>query len=522
LVHTPEFRIGYHSTFVRHEVCLLANSSTMRKIAVFLCPCSVSLLVACGPSFYAQQVQNAQAAEQRGDVATAAASWDAACRAEPSEAEACQRARATGDQLRDASIANAKAPCSRGEIDVCVSSLADVRRVRPQDQAVHAVLLQGSILWRTRCEKLERPGSLDSVLARLDCVEKKQAMVNDADYATMVREERDHAALLFMQANATLPAARYAQHGTAVCLSSRRSNRRAAEDAARDFLNSAARTIALRTQAGGRSSSLASEAQPSCQAIANALGPKARCVGAPPTPNMVVDVLTSIGDVQHSVTEEVRVARYRSGVQRDLNPQRHTAEMQASRSERAFNEIEQETMDRKADCQRTRSQYACDRYNAAVPVYNRRVEERDEARNTLNQTPAILEVPIYTEVAYKIRHHSWRLPYSVDVKVMTGKSDHYQGELSNQDDEHPSVPQADVPVDALEAPRFEEFGGKVRARSVGMATALLEQSFRELATCNDSPWTFDSPELECKLRSALYTTQTLPQPSLWVRSSKCE
>jgi hypothetical protein len=494
----------------------------MRNLAVFLCLCNFPLVVACGPSFYAQQVKNAQAAEQRGDVATAAASWDAACKAEPSEADACQRARATGDQLRDTSVANAKAPCSRGEIDACVTSLADVRRVRPQDQTVRAVLLQGSTLWRTRCEKLERPGSLDSVLSRLDCVEKKAAMVNDAEYATMVREERDHAALLFAQANATTPAMRYAQQGTAVCLSTRHSNRRAAEDAARDFLNSTARTIALRTQTGGRSANIASEAQPSCQTIASALGPKARCVGAPPTPNMIVDVLTSVGEVHHEVTEEVRVARYRSGIQRDLNPQRRTAEMQASRSERAFNDVEQETMDRKAECERTRAKYACDRYNAAVPVYNRRVEERDEARANLNQTPAILEVPIYSEVAYKIRHHSWRLPYSVDVKLLSGKADHYQGELSKQDDEHPSVPQADVPVDPLDAPRFEEFGGKVRARSVGMATALLEQSFSELATCSASPWTFDSPELECKLRSTLYATQALPQPSLWVRGGKCE
>jgi hypothetical protein len=230
----------------------------------------------------------------------------------------------------------------------------------------------------------------------------------------------------------------------------------------------------------------------------------------------------SVGRLDHAVTEEIRIAHYRSGINRQVNPGRESAEYNVTRAERAYNEIEQETMDRKAECERTRSQYACDRYNASVPVHNRRVEERNEARNHLQNTPAVVEVPVYSDVPYKIRHHTWKLPYSVEGKLLSGKSDQYSGELLGQDDEHPSVVDAGIQLDPLEAPSFEDLESKVRARMVTMAAGLLEQGFAQIATCASAPWVFDTAALDCKMASALYTSTTLPQPGIWMKSSTCE
>jgi hypothetical protein len=511
--------MNLHALSVNPFFCVLAGSA---------------LLCACGPSFFDQQVQNARTAQARGDYAQAAGHWDAACAAEPGDQEACTNSKAVAEQVKNASLEGARPVCAQGELDQCLAKLSDIRRLRPQDAAVHAVLVQGETQWRSRCAKFGRPGSLDSVLARLECVHAKQATVADADYNTIVREERDHAALLFVQAQATLPrlagsgpGTGYAYKATATCLAPRIGSRKAAEEAARDLLDRSAQTIGVRVKSAGQAQLSPATREP-CSAVAAELGPKARCAAGtslPSSPDFVADMTVSVGRVDHQVTEEMRVAHYQSGVNRAVNPGRESAEYNVSRAERAFNDVEQETMDRKSECDRTRSQYACNRYNASVPVYNRRVEERNEARNHLQNTPAVVETPVFTDVPYKIRHHTWKLPYSIEGHLLSsavGRGESYEGELSKQDDEHPSVPAAGVEGDPLNAPSFDELEGKIRERQVKMAAVVIDRGFTDQAKCTGAPWTFDAPTLECKVTSALYTSRGIPQPGLWLKSAKCE
>jgi hypothetical protein len=489
---------------------------------VFLSLPLLSLGLACGPSFHDQQVMNAKQAQGRGDTVNAAASWDAACRAEPDDKESCRAAAAAADQVRTTSVQTATPACEQGDMDGCASALRDIRRLRPQDASVKAVLLTGMVAYRKKCEALENAGSLDSTLGRLNCVMQKARTVDDATYQTMVQEERDHAALVFATAApARPPGASYTLLRTAQCLSRRIEPGTRTQAAAAAFVGASAQPIVVRVRNAG-SVALSGDTLAPCNYVQTALGPRARC-GDPalPTtfPDFTLDISVSLGRVAHRVTEEVRVARYQSGVEVVPNPERRSAEMEAHRAERSFESVEQETMDRKAACDRSRRPADCDRYNASVPVYNRRIQERDEARRRLAQTPISFEQPIFASAQYTVRHHTWATPFTIDGRSLAGEALRDAGTFTREDSENPSVLAAGIHEDPLATPTMEDFDRALRAAVVGSAKTALQRAFERRALCADKSWSLDSPDLECRAVSELYLKGPLPAPNAWLGSS---
>jgi hypothetical protein len=484
--------------------------------------CFSLTVAACGPSFHDQQVLDAKRAQGRGDSVDAAAHWDAACRAEPDDKESCQAATATADRVRAASVQAADPVCDAGDMDACAAALRDIRRLRPQDATVKAVLLKGMVAYRKKCEAMENPSSLDSTVRRLDCVMKKATTVGDATYQTMVQEEREHAALVLATAAASRsPGASYTLYRTAQCLSRRIEPGTRTQAAGAAFVGASAQPIVVRVRNAG-TVNLSADTLAPCNYVQTAMGARARCIdpSAPTTfPDFTIDLSISLGRVNHRATEDVRVARYQSGVETVPNLERRSVESEARRAERSFESVEQETMDRKAACERTRRPQDCDRYNASVPVYNRRMQERDAARSRLAQTPVSFEQPIYASAQYTVRHHVWSTPFTIEGRTISGEAVRDAGTFTREDSENPSVLAAGIQEDPLVTPTMEDFDLALRQAVVNASKGALQRAFERRALCAGKNWSFDSPELECRAVSELYLKGPLPSPNAWLGPS---
>jgi hypothetical protein len=214
------------------------------------------------------------------------------------------------------------------------------------------------------------------------------------------------------------------------------------------------------------------------------------------------------------------VAHYKAGVDRKPNPDRGVAEREVDRAHRSFDDIERDKNEKESRCNQNRAKdpHACDPYNAVMSTYNRRKDELAAARRKLDQTPAFLEFDIIKDFTYTIRHHTWTTPWSYEADGQPGAS----GTFENKDSEHQGFGPANIVADPLVPPTREGIEGELRRRVVSAAKARFLPEFESRAACASRPWSFDTPELECKVVSEFFKRGAPPDPRVWMSSIPCD
>jgi hypothetical protein len=477
---------------------------------------AAALLAGCPPTPYDIALKNAKDAQQRGDVAMAALEYHKACQLKPKETETCNQAKATFAQLKQQKMPIAQPACDAGDVDACVGALTPITAVHADDPDADRLWGQGFAVYMARCKTFDKATSLDAGVATLKClhhgvdVAKRQS----PDVATT----RALVAKRFYDSASGKPAgATYAMLKTAACL--QRSMYSAGDAVASDALIAAAATpIVVRVQSVGQMP-LLPESVELCGAIARELGPRAQC-GIQGDAPLAWNVRASLGTTRHTVADEMRVARYVAGTETITNPERAPAQRDMERAQQAFNDIERDKLAREAKCNSNRQdKAACDNYNAVVPVYNRRLEELNHAKDKLSRTPPTLQRDIVKEVPYTVKHHVWQTPWSFEGEP-AGRD---QGVFEQRDSESPGVAPANVPPDPLVVPTREQIDAELRRRLVAAGKARFEPEFAaRVATCAGLPWVFDDPKTDCRVIAEFLRGSQPPSPTLWLPGIPCD
>jgi len=493
---------------------MLRTTPAMRRTPVLLV---LVLLAGCNASLYERKVTAAKQARARGDLATEALFWKQACQMKPAQRDTCAEADHTAGTLIQSSLATHGPTCQRGDLSACASGLAGLRKVRPDHPQAMALLREAEALHQKTCATLDRKGNPSMILARFGCVAGVGPLVADPAYEAVVEEERAHAARgLLEHGRAAPPAASYVYHRSAQCFSSSVTNGVAVQAAADAFLREAALPVIVRTR--GTGASLLASSMNACPYVVDELGPRATCArGVPgPPPDLTMDLTVGLGAVEHRIASEVRVASYVSGIETYANPSRPSAESTVARAQGAFEAIEQETLDREAQCNRLRTRGACDSYNAIVPTYNQRKQNLNQAQNELANTPPTLTRELVERVSYTVHHHTWSVPYSVSARSQAGAEASREGVFERRDSEHVGVRPANLAPDPLLVPRIEDFNAELVKVARAVGKSVLAVGFKQRATCAEPTWDLDDvARLDCRARSELYLKGELPKPEAW-------
>lgn len=475
-----------------------------------------ALLCGCPPTPYDIALKNAKDAQQRGDVATAALEYFKACQLKPKEAETCNQATATYGQLKQKQLPIAQPACEAGDVDACVGALAPIVAVHADDADAERLGAQGFAVYMARCKTLDKPASFDAGVATLKCLHHgvDVARRQSADVATA----RALVAKRFYEGASGKPAGlTYAMLKTAACL--QRSMYAAGDVVAGDALIAAAATpLVVKVQSVGQVP-LLPETVELCPAVARELGPRAQC-GIQGEAPLSWNVRVSLGATRHTIAEEMRVARYVAGTETVTNPERAPAQRDYERAQKAFNDIERDKLSREAACNSNKQdKTACDNYNAVVPVYNRRLDELNAAKQKLAQTPATIQRDIVKEVPYTVKHHAWQTPWSFEGEP-TGRDG---GSFDMRDDESPGVAPANVPADPLLTPTREQIELELRKRLIAGARARFEPEFAaRVQTCAGIPWVFDDPRTDCRVIAEFQRGGQPPSPTVWLPGIPCD
>lgn len=476
----------------------------------------------CAPSLFAREATMAKQAEARDDAAGALEHWAKACLADPTEKEACQKESVWAEKLRTRSLKAAKAPCTTGDLEACIAALRDLGRLRPGETEAAALRKTAAVARRQACADLEKPASLDSVLERASCVYKNADLLNEAGQRDLVLEERRHAAAQLVASASGAPAASYVLLQTAHCLSPEVERGKALGVAA-SFLGEAALPLfATAESVGGREIPQATLSS-TCASVTAEVGQSVRCVDSPSAvaPDLTLKVSLTLGRVSHTKIAESLVAKYVSGTERVVNPDRAPAERELDRAKRSFDAIEVEARDRQTRCQQSKIRGACDGYNSIQSTYNTRQDEYVRAKSRLDNTPPYFDRDVVETVPYTVWHHRFSVPYTVVASTAAGVRANDQGVLVRESKEQPGIAPAGVRPIALVTPTDEEFDveiSRVAARVVGVE---LRRAVATRAVCLGKPWSFDSADLACRSTSELYATGRLPDPRAFLRWLTC-
>jgi hypothetical protein len=508
-------------------------------------------------------LRDAEEARKRGDLVAAAHAFRAACTAQPDDRDSCQKAAWYSRQAVDQRVAAARPYCEpapgeggkAGKVDVagCLAQLAPARALLPDDAEVVRLADAAGRAVADRC--LAMPSSKpEDAVQLVRCMLAMRAEVATAGYEKLLRGAYARSAAAFVDLAALASSrdqagAQMLLWSTAACLDGDGEVARRAELARREFVAASAIPVNMTLGVSGPPGASTSPTLAAiCAETAGTLGPRAVCrparvevspTAGPPAPGAPEDlhaplsmgVVLRIGNVEHRVDEERRNVRWQSGVSRFENPRFEEARERVARADRAFREVEQETHDRDGRCQAARAELtrancqtcaerneaerACNDFDAANTVFQRRSQELNEARSELASTQAVLEEPVFSEQSYVVRKHRYTARWVADMSLVGGATQQASGTLSREDEEHRGVPEAGLGADPLSEPPPTWYEASV-AHAVAEAAAALASgelarraNLRRGACVGDAPvWT--GAWLGCWAESTLWSG-TLPR-----------
>ena len=160
----------------------------LRQALVAMCG---GLVMGCEPSPHDTAVEDAQKAASRGDLAVAAKRFTDACKMQTDDEESCAAAVKSTDAFGNMVMARAKVACEAGDAHTCAATFKDYRELRPTDVRMREMLGKAAAAHVEKCEALERPDSINSILERAKCAVSVQAEVRDSRYDRLIESERN-------------------------------------------------------------------------------------------------------------------------------------------------------------------------------------------------------------------------------------------------------------------------------------------------------------------------------------------
>ncbi len=465
------------------------------------------LLSACGNPNFRAAVNSARDAEQRGDVATAAEKWTLACRIEPSDEEACTRAKGTSTTLRQNSVATAKPQCeSAASFDACLDTLAQSRGLFPDDPDMNVLVDSGAGLYVTACQATEQTTSLTGITGVIACLEKLKAKVGRPSYSALVDQQRKRGAVLCAR-NFDAPSLA-AAHGFRVaarCLDASAEPQSDVDAAANRWMTK--RRVALRASVSGGG---LNDAAALCNSTAKALGPFAACGAAGGALSVALVASTRLDEPRHTVREELKDATFIAGYTQQTNPDFASAQQRVSSARQSLQDAERQ-VDR---CARAGS--SCSDRSSLDDQMNNRRSEMNDAQNTLGRTPVTITVPVQETIHYTTRYHNWTTPWAYQLSI-AGLTDSAQnsGEAVYDDVESPAIPKANVRAEVLETPTRATFEKQLSEITTRAAATLMREHVLQKTNCV-------AGDGECLVTRIVYTSGHLPTARDYVGAVPCD
>ena len=467
----------------------------------------VVLLAACGNPNFRVAVNAARDAEQRGDVATAADQWTLACRIDPTDEEACARAKGTSTTLRQNSVATAKPQCeSAASYEACLNTLAQSRGLFPDDPDMNAIADTGAALYVQSCQALEDTSSLTGITGVIACLEKVKVKVGRPAYSALVDQQRKRGAVLCAR-NFDAPSLA-AGHGFRVaarCLDASAEPQSDVDAAAQRWM--AKRRVTLRTSLSGGG---LNDGTSLCNNVAKALGPFASCSALGGALSVSLTATTRLDESRHTVREELKDATFVSGYTQQANPDYLNAQNRVSSARASLQDAERQ-LDRCA-----RAGNSCSNRSSLDYQAQSRRSEVNDAQNNLGRTPVTVTVPVHETINYTTKYHNWATPWTYQL-TLVGSTDSSQnsGEAVYDDTESPAIPKANVRAEVLENPTRATFEKQLFDVTTRAAATLVREHVLQKTACA-------SGDGECLVTRIVYTSGHLPSARDYMGGVPCD
>lgn len=468
----------------------------MPKFRLVLCALALAA-GGCNTSYLAamRRGDTALAAGNRGEAVTA---YRDACRLDP-QSKACALAEQVGQDAVREIVAGAKGPCETGTIDMCLEALAPARNLDTPTPEFDRALASAGRRHIATCG--EDSTDLDRVAERMACLLAPLEAIALPSYHDEVAAIGHASARTFLQAaEAARPdGARYVLTSVARCYDTRVESGAA--------LSAFARSVAVPIEVTVDTSAVMGDARAFtnlCQAAAAQLGGRVFCGSHEDAAKrgIVFDMKIGLEAWRHASTRTVRSVQYVSGIRRDENPDYGPAERRYQEAQSAFQQIEQEALDRKARCDSYQTEAACNYYNAIVPTYNQRSQARADAAQYLDQTPRVIERKVVDTFHYNVDTHTWDANWSYQISGSGhGGAQH---PAHYQDDTHVGFDAANLEADPLVPPAPGQVEAGVAAELAAIiarsaSAAITKGATQQRQACPAGAW--DAAALQCWARA---------------------
>lgn len=467
--------------------------------------CGLSLM-ACGNPNFARAVKAAREAEARGDVATAAEQWTLACRIDPTDNDACAKAKGTATTLREQSVARAKPQCeAAATYDACLNTLAQSRGLFPDDPDMNALVDGGAALYVKYCQEKEHVDTLQGITDVVECLEKVKPKVARPAYDSLVTQQRKRAAVLCSRNfDASSLASAHAYRSAARCLDSSSVPQSDVDAAANRWM--AKRRVVLKT---GLSGGGLTDSSSVCNAIARGLGPFASCSAPVGVLTVPVSVASRLDESRHTIREELKDATYVAGYTQQPNPAYAGAERRVMDTRMASRDADTQL----ARCQR--SGRRCTNLMELDYQARSRRSDYESALSDLRRTDTTITVPVHETVSYTVKYHNWVVPWSYTIDLLGGASASNSGEANYDGVESPAIAKAGVQAQVLHTPTRSTFERILFDAAVPAAVNLVRNRVLEQTACSEN-------DGECKVTRVVYTTGRIPGPKDYIGAIPCD
>lgn len=498
----------------------------------------LALLVLNGcNSAYRAAMSRAEEAAQRGDFMTAAHGYRDACAASPDDEKACARAPIFAQKATDQAIANARPACDAGDLDQCLPPLLAGWDLIPNHPELTSLFDRAGQVHTERCAQWKPEGTVAQATAGLACLQTRATQIPVQSYQSQLSGRANQLSQRFAGLAAALSGASTAGAANvlwsaAQCLAPETNVAGQADSARQGFLAQSSIPVAIRVE-GKIPNPIASNLN-ACQSLAGNLAPAARCAVSSPLPGqpepLEIRVNALISHPREDVVEEVRSLRYLASTRQVPNPQFRDARERLKKAEYELQVTESAKNSKDQACAQSRrnpssssgnqgGKSPCDEASEFAQTLEARVNERNEARNFLGNTPELITEEVWDNFMYPVRTHRWASNYRFTLQSSSpgsAPSPQQDGAVQFEDQEHVGFPPGGLQADPLDVPPARAYADGFIQR---LAPAVFSEVQRESiargntrrAQCNALPQNWDATWVQCWAEASLWGTGKEPQ-----------